>query len=95
MRLFDMTATVLQAWGQRLDLMQEMFQRNGAIQQGKEAAVAKCELRAAMMTCLKCDHSETCEEWLAETGETSDPPAFCPNGHRIARLRQDSEPRAA
>lgn len=95
MRLMDMTATALQTWGQRLDLMQQMFLRHGALQAGKEAGVAGSDLRAAMMTCLRCQNSASCKEWLGQVDMASTPPAFCPNGHRIAHLRGDVEKHAA
>lgn len=73
----------LQAWGDRLDLMQEMFRRNGALPSAADSG----EMRSAMKACLNCAHGEACVKWLAETPEGTPPPDFCANAFRIDRLR--------
>lgn len=76
----------LRAWGDRLDLMQEMFRRNGVSFSGAEQPQTQTEMRAAIAACLGCEHEGACKTWLAETPEGTPAPDFCANAFRIDRL---------
>ncbi|NNE54100.1 MAG: hypothetical protein HKN30_17060 [Sulfitobacter sp.] len=95
MGLITKLGDALQSWGDRLDLMQEMFRRNGALPQDPRDREAHGEMRAAMVACLNCAHGKECQTWLANVTVDSPPPDFCPNRSRIARLNGTSESRPA
>ena len=95
MGLITKLGDALQSWGDRLDLMQEMFRRNGALPQDPSDLEARGEMQAAMLACLNCAHGKECQSWLAEVAVDSPPPEFCPNSARIARLNGTAGSRTA
>lgn len=79
MKPFERLGELLQARGERLNLMRQMAQVSGA----KDALdIRQCgdpTLRAIVQECTRCQQAPACAAWLAEAHESSPPPAFCAN----------------
>lgn len=86
MTLFQRFIAFFRTWGERLDLMKQMFHITGAIDGLDNGPCGDNNLRSAIVACLGCPHAAACAAWSSAAKTPSLPPEFCWNASRLRRM---------
>lgn len=79
---------VVGAFENRMGLRRRMLAVAGVTMPGSGLSLLQeIEERATIVRCFECRSESACVQWLETAIESADPPAFCPNGAAILRMR--------
>ncbi|WP_299812577.1 DUF6455 family protein [uncultured Roseibium sp.] len=74
---------------ERAELMGQMIETIGAMDNGPAGAQADRVLRSAALRCVRCKHTEACRQWLADhSGGAEKAMADCPNASLFNSLKE-------
>lgn len=77
---------IVSRFGRNLDLMSRMWRRTGRQSLIASGMVPENAVKAAMVRCAGCDHTDECASWLDAGGSDREPPEFCANRNFLSAL---------